>query len=111
MRNSQSVAGAWRRRWSPRLHGALVAAAVWLVAADVFASGGPPAKKLVNVADTRALEPGVTKFVGDLYNTSYWLYALLVVVTMATMGLVLGLVCDRLMGLLGINLGKMDHHE
>jgi len=32
-------------------------------------------------------------------------------VIMATMGLVLGYVFDRLIGLLGINLGRMEHHE
>ena len=33
------------------------------------------------------------------------------VVVMSFIGLVLGLVFDRLVGLLGINLGKLDHHE
>ena len=75
------------------------------------AGGGKPAKKLVNVADTRAMEPGLGRFIGDVYNSSLWLYGGLVVVTMVGMGLVLGLTVDRLMGLLGINLGKLEHHE
>jgi hypothetical protein len=75
------------------------------------AGGGKPATKLVNVADTRGLEPGFTRFVADVYNESYWLFALLVVVLMAALGLLLGIVADRLFALLGINLGRMSHHE
>lgn len=84
---------------------------VGLVALDAIAGPAKPASKLVNVADTRALGSGLTRYVADVYNSSLWLFALLVVVTMAGMGLVLGWACDRLMGLLGINLGRMSHHE
>jgi hypothetical protein len=69
------------------------------------------AEKLVNIADTRALAPGISKWIAGVYNTSYFEFGLLVVITMALMGLVLGLLCDRLVGLLGLNLGKMQHHE
>ncbi len=69
------------------------------------------AEKLVNIADTRGLAPGLSKWIADLYNTSYLSFALVVVASMALMGLVLGLFCDRLVGLLGLNLGKMKHHE
>jgi hypothetical protein len=75
------------------------------------AGGGKPATKLVNVADTRNLEPGLSKWIADLYNASHWQYGLLVVVLMAVMGLVLGYGSDQLMKLLGINLGKIRHHE
>jgi len=84
--------------------------ALWCTDA-LAAGGGKPATKLVNVADTRALEPGFSRFVADVYNESHWLFALLVVVLMAGLGLLLGLVADRLFALLGINLGKMSHHE
>ena len=94
-----------------RLAAVLAAAAVWLIASDALAAGGKPAKKLVNVADTRGLDPGLVKWIGDVYNTSHWLFALLVVLTMCGMGLVLGLLCDRVVGLLGIHLGKMEHNE
>jgi hypothetical protein len=67
--------------------------------------------KLVNVADTRGLGLGLSKWIADIYNTSYWQFGLLVVAIMAAMGLVLGFGCDRLMGLLGLDLGKMKHHE
>ena len=76
-----------------------------------MAAGAAPAEKLVNIADTRALTPGLAKWVGDLYNTSLLSFGLAVVLVMALMGLVLGLICDRLVGLLGLNLGKMQHHE
>jgi hypothetical protein len=69
------------------------------------------AEKLVNVADTRALSPSISKWIADVYNISYVSFALLVLVTMTGMGLVLGLLCDRLVGMLGLNLGKMEHHE
>jgi len=77
---------------------------------DALAAGGKPAKKLVNVADTRNIE-GISRWIADVYNSSYWLFGLLVVAVMVAMGLVLGLLCDRAMGLLGIDLGKMQHHE
>jgi len=76
-----------------------------------MAAGAAPAEKLVNIADTRALGPGISKWIADVYNTSYLSFGLLVVISMALMGLILGLCCDRLVGLLGLNLGKMQHHE
>ncbi len=69
------------------------------------------AEKLVNVADTRALAPGISKWISGVYNASYLRFGLVVVLTMALMGLVLGLLCDRLVSMLGLNLGKMQHHE
>jgi hypothetical protein len=94
-----------------RLAAAAAVAAAVLWCTEALAAGGPPATKLVNVADTRGLAPGITRFVADVYNESYVLFALLVVVVMATLGLVLGVGIDRLIGLLGIDLGKMSHHE
>jgi hypothetical protein len=75
------------------------------------AGGGKPATRLVYVADTRFMEPGFVKWIAGIYNHSYWMYALLVVAVMSLMGLALGLTCDKLIGLLGIKLGKMDRHE
>jgi hypothetical protein len=76
-----------------------------------LAAGAAPAEKLVNIADTRGLSSGLTKWIADIYNTSYWTFGFTVVVVMALMGLILGLVCDRLVGMLGLNLGKIQHHE
>jgi hypothetical protein len=83
-----------------------------LGASEVLAAGGgKPATKLVNVADTRAMTPGFSRWVADMYNTNLWLYGIIVVVLMASLGLVLGTVFDRILGLLGIHLGKLEHHE
>jgi len=76
-----------------------------------LAGGGKPASKLINVADTRGMSPGISKFIADVYNDNLIVFGLLVVVSMASMGGLLGLGFDRLVGLLGINLGKLDHHE
>jgi hypothetical protein len=89
---------------------------VWLfslctMATELLAAGGKPATKLVNVADTRAISPGFVKWIADIYNSNLWLYATLVVVIMASLGLILGTVFDRIMGLFGIHLGKLEHHE
>jgi hypothetical protein len=90
-----------------------LAAAIGALSSEiqVLAAGAAPAEKLVNIADTRALAPGISKWIADIYNTSYLTFGLLVVAIMAAMGLILGFVCDRLVGLLGLNLGRMQHHE
>jgi hypothetical protein len=89
----------------------LSAACAWMVPAQALAAGGKPATKLVVVADTRGMEQGLSKLIADLYNDNLILFGLLVVVTMAGMGAVLGYAFDKGMGMLGINLGKLDHHE
>jgi len=86
-------------------------AILWWFPAAVLAGGGKPALPLINVIDTRNLAPGFVKFVADLYNDDLLLSGLLVVLVMTTMGAVLGFAFDRVIGLLGINLGKLDHHE
>lgn len=97
-----------------RARGVLLAlvCAAWLFAPTLAwaAGGGKPATKLVSVADTRSAT-GLAKWVGDVYNTDLWLYGLVVVVIMAGMGLVLGLAFDRLLVMMGLELGKLDHHE
>ncbi len=83
-----------------------------LSAGSVLAAGdGKPATRLINVADTRDAGPGLAKWVGDLYNGDLWLYGVVVVVVMVSEGTILGFAFDRVIGLLGIRLGKLDHHE
>ena len=94
-----------------RLLTLLVLVSGFLIPAVAFAAGGKPQTKLVQVVDTRDMAPGVARWLADLYNTNLWLYGLVVVVTMCGIGLVLGLIFDRLVGLLKIDLGKLDHHE
>ncbi len=101
-------AGGWMR-WRRRL---VSVALAWAFAAGgVLAAPAKPATKLVNVADTRDMAPGLGRWIAGVYNENLWWYGALVVVTMVTMGLVLGLISDRLVGLLGINLGKLEHRE
>lgn len=84
----------------------------WALAVPALAAGGGKgASKLVNVADTRELEAGLSRWIAGVYNESFWLFGLLVVAVMVGMGSILGMVTDKAVGLLGINLGKMSHHE
>ena len=99
-----------RKGWVNGLSISLQPLLLWLTAEYALAAAGP-AKKLVNVADTRNLSPGLSKWIADVYNTSLWEFSIVVVVTMAGLGLLLGLVCDRLVALLGINLGRVQRHE
>jgi hypothetical protein len=104
-------AGRTLLRRATRISLLFVALQLFYPAANVCAAAAKPATKIVNVADTRKIPPGPTRWVADLYNTSYWQFGLFVVFLMAGMGVVLGYGCDRLVSLLGINLGKMQHHE
>ena len=70
-----------------------------------------PATTLAKVADTAGMEPGVSKWIADLYNSNLWIFGLVTVVVMASMGAVLGFAFDRLLSLLKLDLGKLDHHE
>jgi hypothetical protein len=100
------ASAAWRRA----THGmGIVAGVVW--AQDLLAAPAKPAQKLVNVADTRDMVPGFSHWLADVYNENLWWYGAVVVATMVVMGLGLGIVADRLVGLLGIDLGKLKHHE
>ena len=80
-------------------------------ASMVWAGGGKPPTKLVNVVDVRPLEPGFVKFLGDVYNESLLLYALLVVAVMALMGVILGFALDYGLTVLGVSLGRLEHRE
>ena len=105
---NRPIRGWWRlTRAVPFVVTAVVSASASLA----WAAGGKPATKLVNVADTRSLPPGLPKLFGDVYNDNLWLYGLLVVVVMALTGLILGIILDRGLMLLGLNLGKLQHHE
>jgi hypothetical protein len=76
-----------------------------------MAAGGPPATPLVNVIDTRSMPPGFGKWISDIYNGNLVVFGLAVVVIMAVQGAVLGYGLDRIVRLIGIDLGKLDHHE
>jgi hypothetical protein len=94
-----------------KLHALLALLVVTVTPLLAWAGGGEKVTPLENVADTRGMSPGFTKFLADTYNANLWLFGLYVVLLMAGMGVVLGLGVDKLLSLTGINLGKMDHHE
>lgn len=89
----------------------LAGLAALAVALEAWGAPAKPAKQLVNIADTRALPPGLSRWIADVYNTSHWEFGLLVVVIMAAMGLILGYGFDRIVATLGIDLGRLEHHE
>ncbi len=93
------------------LRAATAVAAAVSVTGTAWAAGGPPATKLINVADTRNLEPGPALWIAQIYNDNYLLFGLLVVVVMVLQGLVFGFGFDRVMHWIGIDLGKLSHDE
>ncbi len=109
--------GAWawtvfRKAFQPRKKLlSLILLAFFLALCALLALGGKSATRLVMVADTRDMEPGLSRWIADLYNTSLWLYGLVVVLTMALQGVVLGFFFDRLIARLGIQLARADHRE
>ena len=105
----RSGAAGRRAGWPRRLAAAILT--FCLSAVPALAGGGGSESTLVNVADTRGLPPGLSRWIADVYNQSLWLYGLTVVVVMAGMGLVLGLLTDRLVGMLGVHLGRTTHWE
>ena len=104
-----SGAAGRRAGWLRRLAAAILT--FCLSAVPALAGSGSSESTLVNVADTRGLPPGLSRWIADVYNQSLWLYGLTVVVVMAGMGLVLGLLTDRLVGMLGVHLGRTTHWE
>ena len=93
-----------------RLLAGLATLTIAIVPGLAYAGGGA-ATPLQNVADTRNLSPGFTKFMADTYNGNLWLFGGYVVVIMVVMGVALGLGADKLVSLIGIDLGKTNHHE
>ena len=98
------------RHWKYLVLAAVVVSAV-AFSSMAWAAGGPPATKLVNVADTRTLSPGLGLWLARVYNESFTYFGLLTVACMVFQGLALGLISDRAIVALGLNLGKLDHKE
>jgi hypothetical protein len=63
------------------------------------------------VVDTHALEPGLARWIVEIYNHDLVLYGLTVVGVMAAMGMIIGFVMDFLVSRIGINLGKLERRE
>jgi len=99
-RRFRSIGCVWALLW-----------VVYFAGSPAFAAGGKPAEKLVNVADTRAMQPGLSMWIADVYNSNLWLYAVVVVLLMGFMGVILGFGFDRLLVMMGLEFGRLDHHE
>ncbi len=103
--------------WEPRRLSVVTKGAGFLTAILLFlpnilyAGGGKPATKVYNVADTRTMSPGISKIIADLYNGDSVVFGIAVVGIMAGLGLILGYGMDLLVKTVGIDLGKLDHHE
>ncbi len=95
--------------WLARL--AKAAASAACMTGTAWGAGGPPATKLIDVADTRNLESGVSLWIAQIYNDNFVKFGLLVVVVMVVQGLVFGFGFDRIMHWIGIDLGKLSHEE
>ncbi len=109
MRNIRRYLGS-QPRWLALTAVAIVIALV-VVADAALAAGGKPATKLVNVADARGITSDFSLWLAGVYNTNLWLFGLLVITIMAAMGAGLGLMFDKAIGLLGIQLGRLEHQE
>ena len=60
--------------------------------------------------DTSNLE-GIRLWLTNLYNDNRFLFALVVTVTMASVGVIIAFVTDFILKLVGLDVGKIEHHE
>jgi len=60
--------------------------------------------------DTSKLE-GIRLWLTNLYNTQRFLFAVVVTLTMATIGTTFALMTDIILKLLGLKVSKINHHE
>ncbi|MGA2989780.1 MAG: DVU0150 family protein [Candidatus Korobacteraceae bacterium] len=83
----------------------VVVAVLLLVPAQVFAAGGGSISPMVLVADTRKFS-GLEAWWGNLYNEGHLMFTLVTCLVIPCFGVLLGLIADRAMALLGIDLRK-----
>jgi hypothetical protein len=74
-------------------------------------AGAEPAAQIQPPPDTTTAPSGFSRWITDLYHTNLYLYGVLVVVVMAGMGACLGYGMDRVIRLLGIDLGRLERRE
>ncbi len=79
-----------------------LAAAVTVLAGNVFAAGGG-GEAIVIVADSRRFS-GLLAWWANLYNESHFAFAVVTILLIPTLGTVLGILTDFLMSRIGINL-------
>lgn len=82
---------------------AVVALVLLFVPELVMAAGGK-AEMLIVVADNRTVDWSVSKWWINLYNVDPFMYGLWCTIFTAFLGVTLGFITDRLMGLTGLDL-------
>lgn len=84
--------------------------AMTLMPMSVLAGGGEKQGKLVHVADTRNLT-GFNLYFANLYNTNRVLFTLEVMLITVGMGIVLGILMDKIVAMIGLDLTKRSVKE
>ncbi len=84
--------------------------AMTLAPLGIMAEGGEKQGKLVHVADTRGLT-GFNLYFADLYNTNRLLFAIEAVLITVIMGVTLGILMDKLVSVIGLDLSKRSVKE
>ncbi len=84
--------------------------AMVLAPLGLMAEGGEKQGKLVHVADTRGLT-GFNLYFADLYNTNRLLFAIEAVLITVIMGVTLGVLMDKLVSVIGLDLSKRSVKE
>ncbi len=83
---------------------------VYLLVPETVWAGGPKAKLLVHVCDTRGLS-GVLLYFGNMYNENLLMFGIWTVVVITAMGSALGFGMDFLMARTGLDLTSRELHE
>jgi len=84
--------------------------AMTLMPMSVLAGGGEKQGKLVHVADTRNLT-GFNLYFANLYNTNRVLFTLEVMLITVGMGIALGILMDKIVAMIGLDLTKRSVKE
>jgi hypothetical protein len=92
------------------LRAAFLWAAATVTPLAAFAGGGEKQGKLVHVADTRQLT-GFNLYFANLYNTNRLLFTLEVLLITVGMGILLGILMDKVVALIGLDLTKRSVKE
>lgn len=98
-----------KRTWK-LLRTTAMGAALALLPYAALAGGGEKQGKLVHVADTRNLK-GFNLYFADLYNSNRLLFTLEAVLLTAALGVTLGVIMDKLVTMIGLDLSKRSMKE
>ena len=99
------MAAVWRQ-----VRTAALGVALALLPYAALAAGGEKQGKLVHVADTRNLT-GFNLYFADLYNSNRLLFTLEAVLLTAALGVTLGVIMDKIVSMIGLDLSKRSMKE